>query len=72
MEYTLEAFPPQVLLDPTRVVVQTHTEKRLRTQLLVDWNTLASLLATSVLKTISVNVEGGRYICIVYPFQKFV
>jgi hypothetical protein len=36
MECMLEAFPPQVLLDLSCAVVQTHTEKRSRTQLLVD------------------------------------
>jgi hypothetical protein len=52
MECTLEAFPPQVLLDLSRVVVRTHTEKRSRTQLLVDWIALDcdGLLATSVLE----------------------
>lgn len=64
MECTLEAFPRQDLMDLSCVVLQTHTEKRSKTQLLVDWNVLGGigLLATLFLKIKSVNVEGRSYI----------
>lgn len=63
MECRLEAFPPQVLSDLSRVVVQTHTEKRSRTQLLVDLIALDcnDLLATLAVKMKDMNVEGGSY-----------